>query len=356
MSNEWAEMLNTFEINASGSADSGVSRANAVAAESVQLVDLSELAVIEITGKDAPSFLQGQFCNDFQQVSSTHAQITGYCTPKGRLLALPTIVGFDGGYKLLVLPSVKEAFIKRLSMFIMRSDVTLQERDEYVCTGVIANTQGSIGTVEQALGTLPLAHMDSVSSEAMQVIRWHDDYADSQRARYLVIAEKATLLGVWNSSPDVVKQSQAAWRLADISAGVPSIGAGVQEAFVPQMLNLQLIDALSFTKGCYPGQEIVARMQYLGKLKRHMRLFKMPLNEATSVSELVAGSKLQAGEDAEAGVVVDVAATGTAEAGGWIMLLAVVKVSAAQEAFQFDDHSLQVLPLPYALPSLEAAE
>ena len=125
---------------------------------------------------------------------------------------------------------------------------------------------------------------------------------------------------------------------------------------MPQMLNLQLIDALSFTKGCYPGQEIVARMQYLGKLKRHMRLFKMPLNKATSVSELVAGSKLQAGEDAEAGVVVDVAAAGTAEAGGWIMLLAVVKVSAAQEAFRFDDHSLQVLPLPYALPSLEAAE
>ena len=121
MSNEWAEMLKKLGVEPDVSELPEVTEAQHGPDVSVQLHDLSDWSVVDVTGADAASFLQGQFCNDLQQVSVTRAQITGYCTPKGRLLALPTIVGHDNGFRLLIKSAVKEAFIKRLSMFIMLS-------------------------------------------------------------------------------------------------------------------------------------------------------------------------------------------------------------------------------------------
>ena len=348
MSNEWVEMLKLYEIEPSEADASVMARVKKTSIEELQVVDMSGYSVIEITGEDAPDFLQGQFCNDLKQVTATHAQVTGYCTPKGRLLALPTIVGFDGGFRLLVPQSVKDAFIKRLSMFVMRSKVTITELADARCIGVIAGSQNSDSLAQSLLGSLPAAAFDASTSPSMQVIRWHDDLSDGQRSRFLVIADQPTLTDLWNQDVVAVRSGQGAWRLADISAGMPSITGGVVEAFVPQMMNMQLIDGLSFTKGCYPGQEIVARMQYLGKLKRHMRPFKLTLGATAMTDEPVAGAKLSSGTDQEAGVIVDAAQMGD----DTILILAVVKVSAAEGALQYADYALANVDLPYELPSL----
>lgn len=358
MVKEWAETLRDSGIDVDGDAWNLNNYAGAIQTDAVQMVDVSKFRIIEVTGDDAAEFLQGQFCNDLSLVSSTRAQLTGYCTPKGRLLALPVIVGFDDGFRLLVTNDVADGFIKRLSMFVMRSDVTIAERDDWVCTGIISDEADSLGAVAEHLGALPLSRMDAASSQSQQLIRWHDDLSgtasseasQSGRARYLFLASIDDQKAIWISSSDADKRSQAIWRLGDISAGVPTLGEGTVEAFVPQMLNLQHIDALSFTKGCYPGQEIVARMQYLGKLKRHMRLFRGLLAEGTSVP--VAGDSLFAGQDADAGNVVDAVCYNEKD----LLILAVTKVSANSAEFHWSDTPLQAIDLPYALPSLDEAK
>ncbi|MFK7852741.1 MAG: folate-binding protein YgfZ [Granulosicoccus sp.] len=358
MVKEWVETLRDSGINDDIGAVDLINQVDAVPTAGVQMVDLSKFRIVEITGNDASNFLQGQFCNDLSQVSSTRAQLTGYCTPKGRLLALPIIVGFEGGFRLLVSNDVADGFIKRLSMFVMRSDVTISERDDWICTGIIADESDSLGAAAQHLGARPLSPLDAASNESQQLIRWHDDFSggassqDSQpgRARFLFLASIDDQTSIWASSPDLDKRSQATWRLGDITAGVPTMGEGTIEAFVPQMLNLQHIDALSFTKGCYPGQEIVARMQYLGKLKRHMRLFRGLLAKDTNVP--VAGDSLSAGEDADAGTVVDAIAYDQKD----LFILAVTKVSANSAVFAWSDTQLQAIDLPYGLPSLDEAK
>lgn len=348
MSNEWVEILKSYEIEPEEADDAQMALVKQTYQKAPQIVDLSGYAVLEITGDDAQAFLQGQFCNDIMQVSSTHAQITGYCTPKGRLLALPIAVGFDLGFRLLVPQSVKNTFVKRLSMFVMRAKVTIRELSDRRCVGVIAADDGTDDIIQSVFGSVPVTPFDVSSSPSVQIIRWHDDHTLNRRARFLVIADNETITSLWKQKTEIVRSGHGAWRLADISAGVPSVTGGVVEAFVPQMMNLQLIDGLSFTKGCYPGQEIVARMQYLGKLKRHMRFLQLPLNGKAVSSSPVAGSKLSCGTDQEAGVVVDAAQLGDDA----IFILAIVKVSANEGVLQYEDRDLVAHDLPYELPSL----
>lgn len=353
MNEEWVQMVSRCELDQKGDIAVACADDGEDAGIGPQLVDLKHFTVVDITGEDASTFLQGQFCNDLSQVTPMHAQITGYCTPKGRLLALPVIVGTHDGFRMLVLNSVKESFLKRLRMFVMRSKVEIHENEDWLCTGVIACEDGTTGEASDWLGGLPGGVMDVATSATRQLIRWHDsvqgDDGATTRARYIVLASTADQIELWNGCPALGKRSQEHWRHGDITAGVPSISPGVSEAFVPQMLNLQLINALSFTKGCYPGQEIVARMQYLGKLKRHMKQFRYSaFNEGSDVQVVSPGDSLSSDVDKEAGIVVD-AVQGV---DGEVVLLAVMKVSSDNATVSTNGTNLISVELPYALPSL----
>ena len=350
MNTQWVETLKAEGLNESVSGQSVAGAVTGHYADQVQLVDLSSLSIIDVTGGDAAAFLQGQLCNDLTKVSTTRAQITGYCTPKGRLLALPIVVGIADGFRFLLPAAIKDGFIKRLSMFIMRASVVVTERADWICTGLMSDSNGLTGEAGKHLGALPHAAMDAATSDAQQLICWPSGSDTPSAVRYLVLASVNDQVALWNSCKSLAKVGDAVWRLADIAAGIPSVTSQTQEAFVPQMVNLQLIDALSFTKGCYPGQEIVARMQYLGKLKRHMRRFRLSPDATGKVLLPQAGDSLQAGEDADAGVVVDaiLGADGRAE------LLAVVKVSASDTALSVGGQSLLALDLPYDIPSMQA--
>lgn len=352
MNTQWVETLKAEGLIGGVPAQAGTGAVAGHCADQVQLVDLSFLSIVDVTGVDAAAFLQGQLCNDLTKVSTTRAQITGYCTPKGRLLALPTIVGIADGFRLVLPANIKESFVKRLSMFIMRASVVITERSDWICTGVMSDSSGLTGDVGAHLGALPHASMDAATSDTQQLICWPSGSETPSAVRYMVLAGVNDQIALWNTCKSVPKAGDAVWRLADIAAGIPSVTSQTQEAFVPQMVNLQLIDALSFTKGCYPGQEIVARMQYLGKLKRHMRRFRLSPDATGKVSVPQAGDSLQAGEDAEAGIVVD-AVLG---ADGRAMLLAVVKVSAAEATWSAQGQPLLAMDLPYDIPSLQAEQ
>ena len=263
-----------------------------------------------------------------------------------------------------------DSLLQRLRMFVMRADVAFEPQESLRCVGwtvpgaadgEAAPDEGAVALDHGVAGLpeVPPAAVLEVLGEAgdggAQVLRWHDALAPSPCRRYIVIAPP----GANEEEPDGKRgerheddaDAEAPWRLGDISAGLPRVVADTRDAFVPQMVNLQHVDALSFRKGCYPGQEIVARMQYLGKLKRHMRRFRV-IGDAGKADERAVhvspGDALGAEGENDAGRVVDVATT---EAG--TELLAVVRIGVEAAALRLHGQALEALPLPYALPEIE---
>jgi folate-binding protein YgfZ len=209
------------------------------------IADLSHNALIGVSGDDATAFLHGQFTNDVESLPVDGAQWNGWCSPKGRLLATFLLIRRGDGYLMLLPAEIAPAIMKRLQMFVLRSKVKIAD-----ATGQYARR----GLMGERAGPRPMQVEESNGSIVVGLAP----------ARFIALMppDKAPAA---NSSVD-------AWELAAIRSGVPIITAATQEAFVPQMANFELVGGVSFKKGCYPGQEIVARMQYRGGLKRRMAL------------------------------------------------------------------------------------
>ena len=235
------------------------------AAQGDILVDLSQLSVLRAHGIDAQDFLQGQFSNDIRQVTETRSQLSAYCNPKGRMLAILRIFRHDEAYCLQLPAALAEATLKRLRMFVMRAKVKIDLADaELLRIGLSGPNAQRL--VTEVLGTAPAAPDDGLAANGVTVLR-----LPGPHARFVLVAAPERMLVLW---PQLAAQSMpagaATWAWLDIMAGIPTILPGTVEEFVPQMANLELVGGVSFTKGCYPGQEIVARMHYLGRLKQRM--------------------------------------------------------------------------------------
>lgn len=229
--------------------------------------DLSHYGLISVHGEDAAEFLLGQFTNDLRDVDEHHSQYSGYCNAKGRLLATFRVFRRGDSYYLVLPAEMVESLISKLRMFVLRAKVTFEDASNtFVHFGV--SGEAAAADLEKAFGELPANIHDVVQNNDGLVIRVpgiHPGY------EVFTSVERATT--VWDAlNVQSAPVGADAWQLLDIKAGIPVITPGTREAFVPQMANLPLVDGVSFRKGCYPGQEIVARMQYLGKLKRRMYL------------------------------------------------------------------------------------
>jgi folate-binding protein YgfZ len=230
-------------------------------------VPLTHLGLIAAGGDEAAHFLHNQLTNDVEHLPESCARIAGYCSAKGRLLA-DLLMWKERERIMLQLPREIQAGVqKRLQMYILRAKVKLED---------VSEQQAMIGLAGPAVAcalmpwfpTLPVAIYDKVESEAGILIRHPNAY---ETPRYQWITANETAIAAWPQLSQVLQASGAdAWELAEIDSGVPHITAATQEQFVPQMINFELIGGVNFKKGCYPGQEIVARSQYLGKLKRRM--------------------------------------------------------------------------------------
>ncbi len=267
MNIEWR----TFLLAAGGIADDagithfGDPAAELAAAEKNNVrVDLSHLTLLRARGADAETFLQGQLSNDVRQLTAEHGQLSSYCTPKGRMLAVLHLMR-DGDDILIQLPaSLAVTVLPRLKMFILRSKVTLEEVGDKVAIGL----SGPLATelVSTHFGASPSAAHDCIQRDGMLAMA-----LPGIHPRYQIVATPSMLRGLWQKlEPDTRAGGYPVWRWLDIEAGVPSVWPPSSEAFVPQTTNLELLGGVNFKKGCYPGQEIVARMQYLGKLKQRM--------------------------------------------------------------------------------------
>ncbi len=229
------------------------------------LMDLSWLGLIRVGGGDAASFLQGQVTSDIRGIDAAHSTLSAYCTPKGRMLALFRLFQRNDDLFLLLPTERLDATLKRLSLFVLMADAKLEDASDELARIAIAG-ECAPALLKAHVGEPPEENNGVVTHGAITVLR-----GDSDRPRYILIAPTHEMTALWTKLAESASPVDSDfWRLLDIRAGIPNVYDETAEAFVPQMANLQLIDGVSFTKGCYTGQEVVARMQYLGKLKRRM--------------------------------------------------------------------------------------
>lgn len=230
------------------------------------IAPLDELGVIAVTGADAGAFLQAQLTND--SASARH-QVTrdGYCTAKGRLLAVFDHWS-DGESHFLQLPSeILAPVLKRLSMFVLRSKAKLAGASaDWISHGLMG--RGAAGVLERA--GLPVPEVGATARAGACRI-WRQPDGTRSDERFMLIGPRASA-AEWISQLGVRTVGSGVWWWSQIDAGVPTIIAVTQDKFVPQMINLEVLGGVNFRKGCYPGQEVVARSQYLGKLRRRMHL------------------------------------------------------------------------------------
>ncbi|MDP1612407.1 MAG: folate-binding protein [Sulfuritalea sp.] len=319
----------------------------AAARDGAVVAPLADLGLIRASGTDAAEFLHNLLTNDIKGITLEGARFAGLCTAKGRLLAL-LLIWRDGDDFLLMLPrDILPAILKKLSMYVLRSKVKLADASgERFLVGFSSAGAGSPApTLGDAAANLQRFGVAAV--DGGQAIRLDD-------TRWLLALESPTAGARWQQLAGTARPvGLDAWQWLEIAAGQPRVVAATQEAFVPQMLNMELpaVAGVSFSKGCYPGQEIVARTQYLGKVKR--RSFRARLATAAAP-----GTHVYAPEtgDQHCGAIVSVAPS---PAGGFECLVC-VQIGAVEAGEVHvgtpTGELLEFLPLPYGLKEVPSGD
>lgn len=307
------------------------------------IAPLTDMGLLHFAGDDAVTFLHSQLTNDVQHLAQDKAMLAGYCTAKGRLLATFLVWHAGNGLCLQLPTDIIGPIHKRLQMFVLRAKVTVSRADPDTVMLGLAGTQAAT-VLQQYFDTLPANEYDKSASEHGTLVRLP---SGNGQPRFLLATPETTARTLWpvlTASLPVVSTSQ--WHLSGITAGIPQVTKATQEQFVPQMINFELIGGVNFRKGCYPGQEIVARSQYLGKVKRRMLL-------ATVAAEVQAGQDIYSSEDPgqPCGMIVN-AATG---ADGMSSVLAEIKLAATASGTvhlgSAEGPVLAFTALPYSLES-----
>jgi folate-binding protein YgfZ len=293
---------------------------------------LADWGLILARGADAGTFLHGQLTQDFLQLDATQARLAGYCSAKGRLQASFIAWRRDADEVLLACSAdLLASTLKRLSMFVLRAKCKLSDVSDQVALYGLAG-DAALRWLGDTAPAQAWAKADRGDAQVVQL----PDGAGS--ARFL-LAQPADA-----PAPALPPMSADHWRWLEVQSGVARIVAATAEQFVPQMVNLELVGGVNFQKGCYPGQEIVARSQYRGTLKRRAFLVH-------SSGPLVPGAEVfhSADPDQPAGMV---ALAAPAPQGGHAALVE-LKIAATQAPGELraGDALLSIAPLPYAFPA-----
>ena len=277
------------------------------------LSPLTHLGLIACDGDEAKTFLHNQVTSDINHLASDAAQYSAWCSAKGRMLASFLIYREAGDYRLLLSADLVPSIAKRLQMFVLRAKVKIADLSTSRVVLGVAGPQAEAALVAAGL-PVPAQPLQTATSSEASVIRLHH-----QRFQVIVLREAAQSL--WTKLATLARPAgPPAWMWLQVEAGVPLISEATREEFVPQMLNFEQLGGVSFHKGCYPGQEVVARTQYLGKVKRHLYRLR-------SSAPLAVGGVVYSPENAEqpCGTVVNAA---PAPSGGYVAL-AVLQIGRA---------------------------
>ncbi len=342
MHSDWQAFLEEQGARLDGATVTGFGDAAAerqAAASGTVIADLSHYGLISATGEEARDFLQNQFGNDVNAVSDSEAQLSSYSNAKGRMLAIFHLFLRDGAYYLVLPADILDATLKRLRMFVLRSQVTLEDASDSLARFGLAGERAP-ELLQEVLDGRPERNWQVLQRDGLTVIRLPGD-----RPRFEIHGPAEKAIALWRRlARQATPVGADAWTWLNIRAGLPDLHPETVEAFVPQMANLEALDAISFKKGCYPGQEVVARMHYLGKLKR-----RMYLAHADTDSPPAPGTAIFAkGEEQATGKVV---IASRAPDGGTDLLM-VIRIESEDRPLHLasaDGPPLTLQPLPYTV-------
>lgn len=249
------------------------------------VADLSHLGLIRADGPDAAAFLQGQLSNDIRKVDRGHGQLSAYCNPNGRMLALFRVFIRARAYYLQLPAATQPATLKRLKLFVLRAKLTLDSADRDLIRLGLSGPNAP--RLLNAAGLVPPEHTDESSEQ--------DDITllrlPGPHPRFEMIAGRETGQRLWTTfTGRAVAVGASAWSWLDIAAGVPTLLPGAIDEFIPQTVNLDLLGGVSFQKGCYPGQEIVARVHHLGRVKQRLYLAHVAVGSRPAVGAPIYGA------------------------------------------------------------------
>ena len=263
------------------------------------LCDLSHLGLLEVSGADAVTFLQGQVTNDVKLLTGNNAHYSAYCTPKGRMLALFFAFAHFDHVHLQFNRELLEPITKRLKMYVMRSKVEIKDVSDDIAKFGLNGPQAA-SMLALLFSSVPTEDYELMTLENGALIKLP---TIGNNQRFEIFVNKANAPAIWNTLAEKSKVAEKpCWDWLEIQAGIPDITAKTQEQFVPQMLNLDILNGINFKKGCYTGQEIVARTHYLGSVKRRTYLASIIAQNPPSE-----GDKLVDDAQNEVGQIVRVA-------------------------------------------------
>lgn len=284
------------------------------AASGTAMAPLDHLAVIECHGEDTREFLHNQLTSDINHLQDGHAQLAAWCSAKGRMLASFIVCRRGDRYRLILSMDLMSFIQKRLQMYVLRSKVSVTNLlESTVLLGLSGPDARQILTSQGF--QLPEEKLQFTANE-------RGDVVSLDEGRYLLAVDVESAPALWKQLSQMARPvGVPAWRWLDVRAALPWVTEATKEEFVPQMADFEKMGGVSFHKGCYPGQEIVARTQYLGKVKRHLYRLNSPL-------PLAAGDLLFSPEHPEqaTGQIV----SGAPTPGGGYAALAVVQALYAE--------------------------
>ncbi len=283
---------------------------------------LHSLAPIRFAGTDARSFLQGQLSNDLTALTPEQSLLASCNSAQGRVQAVLRLIQRDDGIVALLPRSMVESTLARLRKYILRTKVTIEDASESL--QILWMERIDLENKGWPIPDAPGAH---AFKDDISVLRW----PDNQEERFLALLPGANAAASRGADED--------WRLADIRAGLPQVLPETHESFVAQMLNLDVLGGISFNKGCYTGQEIIARAHFRGTVKRRMFRFQAQ-GEAPNPSSRILANDQHAGE-----VIMAAPTTFGCE------LLAVINLvhRDAELTLESTGATLELLALPYQL-------
>ena len=303
--------------------------------------DLQSTGLIAVSGEDAIAFLQAQLTSDVAALATGRTQFSGYCSPKGRLLATFLLWRRESDVILALPTSLRPQIQSRLGRYVLRARVFLADAGSILSLFGVAGTDAASAI---ASAGLPVPH--AVHEIAAYGGAW-TARLPTQRYAVLVQRERAQAVAA-ALEQHARKQDENLWNRSEIEAGVPVITSETQERYVPQMVNLDLNGGISYTKGCYPGQEIVARTHYLGRLKQRMYRVRITTEDIVKPGDSLYSADF--GADQASGSIV---AAARVDATQHEALAVVQKSSAHAGTLHFktlDGPLVELLDLPYALP------
>jgi folate-binding protein YgfZ len=315
------------------------------------VTDLSHMALIKVSGADAKEFLQGQLSSDINEVTENKAQMSAYCDPQGNALAIFNVFKYIDNYYLAFENTLLEVVTKRLNMFILRSDVTLTIMNQDLVQIGFAGEFGDLD-IQRRLNTKvkeiwETGNVQQESLEDVLVIKVPGPYH-----KYYIVGPCDQMIEVWKQiriNSDVTNYYD--WQLLDIAAGVPSLNQYSSGQYTAQFLNLDKFNAINFKKGCFPGQEIIARLHYRGKVAKRMVRLRL---ESEKLLEIA--TSFYATDEAGTKIKFDMIAQ-QADIFGGSLALAITTLKPLEKLMgELSDESGQKItiePLPYRITEEE---